>query len=268
MVTITTDTVTSQDGTTIAFDCYGDGPALVLVSGASSVRAYAAGLATVLAPHFAVYAYDRRGRGDSGDTPPYAVEREIEDLDAVIHAAGGSALVLGHSSGAVLALRAAAAGVPISKLAVYEPPFIVDDSRPPAPDGYVAHLDELVSQGNRGDAYAYFMTEVVRIPAEIVNGMRANPAWQGMEAVAHTLAYDGRVMADTMSGKPLPAEPWNRITVPVLVMDGGASPTHMRTGTDALAARIPNAERKTLAGQGHGPADDVLAPVLVEFFTA
>lgn len=263
----TTGTVTSQDGTTITCDRYGGGPALVLVGGATSVRAYAAGLATTLASTFTVYAYDRRGRGDSGDTLPYAVEREIEDLAAVIDAAGGSACVLGHSSGAVLALRAAAAGIPITKLAVYEPPFIVDDSRPPAPHNSVAHLEELVAQGRRGDAYAFFMTEVVGVPTEVVDGMRPTPIWQAMEAVAHTLGYDGRIMGDTMSGKPLPAEPWNAITVPTLVLDGGASPEFMHKGADSLASHMPNAERKTLPGQDHGPADDVLAPVITAFFT-
>ena len=267
MNAVTTSTVASKDGTSITYDRYGDGPPVVVVSGATSIRAYAVGLATALASTFTVYAYDRRGRGDSGDTLPYAVEREIEDLDAVIRDVGGSAFVLGHSSGAVLALRAAAAGVPMAKLAVYEPPFIVDDSRPPAPNDYVKHLDELVAQGRRGDAYAFFMTEVVGVPAEVVDSMRAAQIWQNMEAIAHTLAYDGRIMADTMSGKPLPAEPWNAITVPTLVMDGGASPEHMHTGADALATHLPSAERRTLAGQDHGPADDVLAPVLVEFFT-
>jgi pimeloyl-ACP methyl ester carboxylesterase len=267
MDTVTTGTAASKDGTTIAFDRYGDGPPLVFVDGATATRAYDGPLANALAPHFTVYAYDRRGRGDSGDTPPYAVEREIEDLAAVIEAAGGSAFVLGHSSGAVLALRAAAAGVPIEKLAVYEPPFIVDDSRPPLPGDYVEHLDALVAEGRRADAWAYFMTAAVGMPREMVDGMLSEPWIGAMEGVAHTIAYDGRVMGDTMSGRPLSPEPWRRIAVPVLVLDGGASPAHFRTGADALASHIPNAERRTLAGQDHGPADDVLAPVLVTFYT-
>jgi pimeloyl-ACP methyl ester carboxylesterase len=261
-----TGRVTSKDGTTIVYDSYGEGPPLVIVDGATAIRAYDAPLATALAPHFTVYAWDRRGRGDSGDTAPYAVEREVEDLAAVIEAAGGTAFALGHSSGAVLALRAAAAGVPVTKLAVYEPPFIVDDSRPPLPDDYVAHLDALVGDGRRVVAWLYFMTASVGVPPEVAEGMRAEPWVGGMAAVAHTIAYDGRIMGDTMSGKPLSAEPWSRVTVPILVMDGGASPTHMRTGADALASHIPNVERRTLAGQDHGPADDVLAPVLIEFF--
>lgn len=268
MTTITTDTVTSKDGATIAYDRCGEGPALVLVDGATATQAYDAALATALAPHFSVFAYDRRGRGDSGDTPPYAVEREIEDLAAVIEATGGPAFALGQSSGAVLALRAAAAGLPITKLAVYEPPFIVDDSRPPIPDDYVEHLDALVDEGRRLDAWAYFMTAAVGMPQAMVDGMLAEPWMQGMEAVARTIAYDGRVMGDTMSGRPLSPEPWSRITMPVLVMDGGASPAFMHSAARSLVSHLPRAEYRTLEGQDHGPADDVLAPALVDFFTA
>lgn len=266
MSTVTASAVTSSDGTTIAFDRYGEGPSLIFVNGATAIRAYDARLANVLASNFTVYAYDRRGRGDSGDTPPYAVEREIEDLDAVIQVAGGSAFVLGFSSGAVLALRAAASGLDIAKLAVYEPPFIVDDSRPPIPDDYVEQLDTLVAEGRRDDAWAYFMTTAAQMPEEVVAGMLSEPWVQSMEEVAHTIAYDGRVMGDTMSGKPLSPKPWNAITVPTLVMDGGASPDWMRNSAQALASILPDVQHRTLEGQDHGPADDVLAPVVIEFF--
>ena len=258
--------VTSKDGTNIAFDRYGDGAALILVGGATVIRAYQTAFATVLGEHFTVYSYDRRGRGDSGDTSPYAVEREIEDLDAVIQEAGGSAFVFGHSSGAVLSLRAAAAGLAITKLAVYGPPFIVDDSRAPAPAEYVEHLDELVAAGRRGDAFAYFMTAGVGMPEKIVAQMRQGPGWDASESVAHTIAYDGRVMGDTTTGKPLADEPWSSIMVPTLVLDGGESPAWMHAGAEALMSKLPNGEHRTLAGQGQGPADDVLAPVLVAFF--
>lgn len=261
-----TSTVASKDGTTIAFDTSGEGPPLVIVGGATAIRAYDATLVAVLAPHVTVSTYDRRGRGDSGDTPPYAVEREIEDLAAVIDAAGGRAFVLGFSSGAVLALRAAAAGVPIAKLAVYEPPFIVDDSRPPVPGDYVEHLDALVAEGRRFDAWAYFMTTAVGVPRKVVDGMRNEPWIPAMEAVAHTIAYDGRVMGDTMSGRPLSPEPWDRIAAPVLVMDGGASQPWMQAGARQLAGLLPNVEHRTLEGQDHGPSAEALAPVLVEFF--
>src|ERR671937_2228400 len=169
--------VRSKDGTTIAFDQPGDGPSIILVGGAMSTRSASVPLAALLAPHFTVFAYDRRGRGASGDTAPYAVEREVDDLDALISAAGGSAFVFGHSSGAVLALEAAARGLAITKLALYEPPFIVDDSRPPLPKDYVAHLTELVSSGRRGEAVAYFMTTRVGLPVDAVAQMCHDPMW-------------------------------------------------------------------------------------------
>jgi pimeloyl-ACP methyl ester carboxylesterase len=259
-------TVTSNDGTAIAFDTFGSGPPLILVGGAIATRAAAGSAARLLGEHFTVYAYDRRGRGDSGDTLPYAFEREIEDLAALIEESGGAAYVFGHSSGAVLSLRAAARGLAITKLAVYEPPFIVDDSRPPVPDNFVTHLDELIAAGRRSDALTYFMTAAVGMPEEAVAGMREGPMWESSAAVAHTLAYDGRIMSGLMSGKPLAREPWSAIAVPTLVIDGGASEPFMHSGADALAAHVPHAQRTTLADQDHGPADDVLMPVLVDFF--
>src|SRR5512136_3089047 len=144
--------VTSKDGTPIAFGKTGHGPAIILVSGALGDRSAAAPLTPLLSPHFTVLAYDRRGRGDSGDTAPYAVEREVEDIDALVTEAGGSAFVYGHSSGAVLALEAAARGLAITRLALYEPPFIVDNSHPPVSADYVARLNQLVAAGRRGDA--------------------------------------------------------------------------------------------------------------------
>jgi pimeloyl-ACP methyl ester carboxylesterase len=261
-----TSTAISKDGTSIVYDKVGEGPVLVFVDGATAVRAYDVSLANVLAAEFTVVSYDRRGRGESGDTLPYAVEREFEDLDAVIAANGGSAYVFGQSSGAVLALRAAAAGLPITKLAVYEPPFLVNDARPPLPADYVEHLDELVAAGKRGDAYAYFMTTAVGMPAEMVDSMRGEPFWPAMEEVAHTIAYDGRIMGDTMRGNPLSPEPWSRVTAPTLVLAGGASPEFMRDGARALADIVPDATFRVLEGQEHGAADDVLAPELVSFF--
>ncbi|MGB3306574.1 MAG: alpha/beta hydrolase [Thermomicrobiales bacterium] len=258
--------VISADGTTIAFDHYGSGPSLIVVGGATATRGAAATLCEKLASHLSAYTYDRRGRGDSGDTLPYAVEREIEDIDAMIAVAGGSAFVLGQSSGAVLALRAAATGLPISRLAVYEPPFIVDDGRSKVPENYVAHLNELVAAGKRGDAFAYFLKEAVGIPDEYIERMKGSPIWESSEQVAHTIAYDGEIMGETMWGKPLSRRPWEAISVPTLVMDGGASAEWQHKGVRELVAILPNARHLTLEGQGHGPADDVLAPVLVDFF--
>src|SRR6266566_6646067 len=265
-------TVISKDGTAIAFDQSGIGPALILVAGATATRVAEAELSAHLAPHFTVLAYDRRGRGDSSDTAPYAVEREVEDIEALINEAGGSAFVFGHSSGAVLALEAARLlPTKITKLAVYEPPFIIDDSRPPAPQDYVPHLMELVSSGRRGEAVEYFMTGV-GTPAEMVAQMRQSPMWPGLEAVAHTLAYDGMIMGDTQRGDPLPLRKWAAVTVPTLVMDGtvflgrGESHVFLRHGADELATILPDAQRRTLEGQDHGPADEVLVPALKAFF--
>jgi pimeloyl-ACP methyl ester carboxylesterase len=264
--------VISKDGTPIAFDQSGQGPAIILVAGATATRLAEASLAAALAPHFTVFAYDRRGRGDSGDTAPYAVEREIEDIEALITEAGGSAFVFGHSSGAVLALEAARLlPAKITKLALYEPPFIIDDSRPPAPRDYASHLNELVSSGRRGDAVAYFMTEV-GTPAEMVAQMQQSPMWPALEAVAPTLVYDVTIMEDTERGDPLPLRKWAAVTVPTLVMDGtvflgrGESHVFLRHGADELANILLDAQRRTLEGQDHGPADDVLAPALKEFF--
>jgi pimeloyl-ACP methyl ester carboxylesterase len=259
--------VRSADGTAIAFDRTGDGPALIIVGGALSTRVAAEPLAQLLAPRFAVIAYDRRGRGDSGDTPPYTVEREVDDLAALIAEAGGSAFVLGHSSGAVLALEAARIlGSRIPMLALYEPPFVVDDSRPPMPADFVAHLDELVAADRRGDALEYFLTNGPGVPAEAIAPMRGTPMWLGMEAMAHTVAYDGLVMGDAMAGSPAPLERWTSVGVPTLVLDGGASPPWQRSSTQALARVLPRSVHRSLPGQTHGAEPEVLAPVLRAFF--
>jgi pimeloyl-ACP methyl ester carboxylesterase len=260
-------TVTSKDGTPIAFDRSGAGPPVILVGGALSDRSGAAPLAAALAPHFTVFAYDRRGRGDSGDTPPYAVEREVEDIEALIVEAGGVACLFGQSSGAALALEAAGKlGAKVEKLALYEPPFFVDDSRAPVPPDYTTQLGELLAAGRRGDAVAYFMTVAVEVPAEMVAQMRNQPIWAAMEALAHTLPYDNAVMGDTMAGKPLPKARWATATMPTLVLDGGDSPAWMHHAAQAVADALPDARRRTLPGQGHGPAPEVLAPLLVKHF--
>ena len=261
--------VISNDGTAIAFDQSGQGPVVILVGGALGDRSASEPLAALLAQHFTVLNYDRRGRGESSDTPPYAVAREIEDLDALIKEGGGSAFVLGGSSGAVLALEASARGLAITKLALYEPPFIVDGSRPPLPDDYVTQLTEMIASGQRGDAVAFFMTRAVGMPAEAIAPMRQAPFWSALEAAAplsHTLAYDGTIMGDMMSGHPLPRGKWGSVMVPTLVMDGGASPPWMRNAVQALVDALPHAQRCTLEDQTHVVAPEVLAPVLIAFF--
>ncbi len=262
-------TVTSQDGTLIAYDRLGSGPTLILVTGAIARRTDAAALAGKLAPHFTVYTYDRRGRGDSGDTPPYAVEREVEDIGALISKAGGSAFVFGHSSGAVLAMEAAASFQGIRKLAVYEPPFIVDDSRPPVTKDTVERLASLLSANRRSDMLEFWMTGVVGVPGEVVAQMRQQPSWAGMERTAHTLLYDIAIMKDGETGQPLPPDLIARLAsihVPTLVMAGGASPQWMRSGAQAATQAIPGVKYRILEGQTHGVADEVLVPILVGFF--
>jgi alpha-beta hydrolase superfamily lysophospholipase len=257
-------TVTSQDGTTIAYDRVGQGPAVVLVGAALQSRATNAELATLLAHDLTVFNYDRRGRGNSGDQPPYAVEREIEDLGALLAAVGGTTAVYGTSAGAVLALKAAARGLPIRKLLLWEPNFLVDDSRPPLPADYVAHLNELVAAGRRGDAVEYFLTAAVGIPAAYLAPLRAMPVWTAMEALAHTLAYDGTVVDDTLTGAPVRAETWPTVTMRTLVIDGGTTPW-LTAGANALTPALPNAERQTLAGQTHDVAATAIAPTIAAF---
>ncbi len=262
------DIATSVDGTRIALERSGDGPPLIVVGGALSDRAAVAPLSALLEPRFTVVAYDRRGRGDSDDTPPYAVDREIEDLGAVIGVAGGEVFVFGHSSGGALALEGAIRGLRIRRLALYEPPFIVDDSRPPVAHDYVDRIRELVGADRRGDAVEYFMTAAVGMPPEVVEQMRGTPMWPRMEALAHTIAYDGEVMDGHLLGAPLPASWVAPVTIPTLVMDGGASPDWVRNSARQLASILPNARHRTLAGQEHGAAPEAVAPELDAFFLA
>jgi pimeloyl-ACP methyl ester carboxylesterase len=259
--------VASKDGTRIAFDRSGDGPALILVGGALSERSAWAPLAKLLAPRFSVISYDRRGKGDSEDTQPYSVAREIEDIGALIDEAGGSAFVHGQSSGAVLALEATAKfPAKVQKLSLYEPPFITDDSRPPPPENFMKHINELIAANRRGEAVEYWMTDVVLAPAEAVAQMKSAPTWPALEAMVHTLAYDVAVLGDNMAGKPLPADRWTTATAPTLVMDGSASPAWIRNSAQALAGLLPNAQHRTLEGQTHVAAPEVLAPEIERFF--
>jgi pimeloyl-ACP methyl ester carboxylesterase len=253
--------VTSSDGTTIAFERSGDGPPVILVCGGSTDRMANAPLAELLAEHFTVFNYDRRGRGDSGDTAPYAVEREVEDIDAVIAAAGGSASVYGTSSGAALALEAATSGLAIAKLALWEPSYIVE-GRPLPPADTARIYTELVAAGRRGDAVEYFMSKVVGLPPEFVAEAKKAPWWPAQEALAHTLAYDATIMGDYS----LPTQRVASVTVPTLVIDGGASFPWLNKTAQAIADLIPDAQRRTLEGQTHNVASEAIAPVLEEFF--
>jgi pimeloyl-ACP methyl ester carboxylesterase len=266
MIEVETGKATSKDGTTIVFDRAGDGPPVILVGGALNDRRAGAALAGLLAPSFTTYAYDRRGRGDSGDTPPYAVDREVEDVEALLAEAGGSAFLMGHSSGAALVIETASRIGGVDKIALYEPPYIMDETRPPIPRDYVERLEELIAQGRRGDAVEYFMVAGVGMPPDAVAQMRGAPFWPSLEAVADTLPYDGRVMGFDRADRSLPVERWKAITAPALVMDGDASPDWSRNAVQAVNDALPDAERRTLAGQTHEVDPAVLAPVLVEFF--
>lgn len=255
------ETVTSKDGTTIAFDRMGDGPPVVMVSGGSVDRTSNAPLAQELTSDFTVLNYDRRGRGPSGDTPPYAIGREIEDIDAVIEAAGGSASLFGTSSGAALALEAAAAGLPITKLALWEPPYILDENaRPPADQ--VEQYEQMIAEGRRGDAAEYFMTKVVGMPPEFAAQARTEPWWPAQEALAHTLAYDARIMGDYS----VPTERAASVKIPTVVIAGGADFPFMRETAQALVDALPDGEVRFLDGQGHNVDPTILAPALKEFF--
>lgn len=258
--------VTSQDGTSIAYERSGRGPAVILVGGALSDRTAAASLTPRLAGALTVTAFDRRGRGDSGDTPPYAVGREVEDIAALLSEAGGSAALFGHSSGAVLALEAAQRLDGVTRLALYEPPFFVGQGSSDLPPDYAARVAELVSEGRPGDAVEHFMATAVGVPGAAIAEMRQSPMWSSLERYAHTLLYDRQVMGDTIAGGPLPAERWSRVTMPVLIMNGGASPGWFAVAADALARILPDARREVLPGQTHGPAPEIIAPLLVEFF--
>lgn len=257
-------TVMSKDGTPIAFDQSGQGPALILVAGALTTRAAWSPLAARLAPHFSVFAYDRRGRGESGDTAPYAVEREVEDLDALITEAGGSAFVFGHSSGAALALDAAVQlGEKVTKLAMYEAPYNDESEAKLAWRAYIQQLTELLAADRRGDAIALWMT-FIGTPADQVEAMRHTPIWPTFEALAPTLAYDHTALLG--KDRSVPIERAAQVLVPTLVMNGGASFPFMYETARTLSQAMPHAQLSTLEGQGHGPADDVLAPALEEFF--
>ena len=257
-------TVTSADGTVIAVGQSGAGPAVVLVQGALNNRAdpVMSGLAAGLSRRLTVFSYDRRGRGDSGDTQPYAVEREIEDLTAVLALAAGPVAVFGGSSGAGLALRAAAWHPAVTRLALWEPPYHVDATAPRLPGDFAEELDRLATAGRGGDAVELFLVRAAQLRPEDVAAMRAHPSWTGLAATARSLAYEARVMGP---GNALPGELLAGITQPALVLNGGASPAWMRRAGQAVADAMPAAVRQVLEGQTHAVAPDVIVPVLLEF---
>lgn len=262
------NTIKSKDGTTIAFDQAGSGPTLLLVGGMFEQRAFDSETAKLaahllLAEHFTVVHYDRRGRGDSSDTQPYALDREIEDIEALIDHVGGPAYLSGISSGAALAFEAALKlGSKVRKLAMYEPPYNDD---PEARQGWRAFRSELsttIREGRNADAVGLFMS-LLGVPAEQITEMHAYPMWQMWEGIAPTIAYDAAVLGDEAS---VPVAKAAQMNVPALVMAGSESYPFMPISAEALAKAMPNAEYRLLQGQTHEISVDVLAPVLVEFF--
>ncbi|KOV84047.1 alpha/beta fold hydrolase [Nocardia sp. NRRL S-836] len=259
---------TSADGTEIACSVTGSGPALVLVDGALCHRRFGptTELASVLDKDFTVHTYDRRGRGETGDgATPWSLEREVEDIDAIIREAGGTAFVFGVSSGAVLALEAASRLPSITRLAVYEAPFVVDDTYPARPADYVRTLEGLIARGDRSGAVASFM-KLVGTPGFAVAVMKLTPVWKKLKAVAHTLPWDLALLGDDGRGEKLPTGRW-QVEVPTLVMDGGKSPVYLRNAMKNVAEVVEGAEHRTLPGQTHMYRSSVVAPELVEFFS-
>jgi pimeloyl-ACP methyl ester carboxylesterase len=260
----------SADGTRIAYEVSGSGPAVVLVDGALCQRSmgHARPLAEQLASGFTVHAFDRRGRGESGaGESAYHPDREVEDLAAVIEAAGGRAHLFGASSGAVLALRAAQSGVPVGRLALYEAPYIVDDTHAPNDPDLPARMQTLVDEGRRGDAVTLFM-KTVGVPKAMVAVMRLLPVWRKLTAVAHTLPYDLQLVIEHQQGRPLPEGLYDAVTAPTLVIAGGKSPQYMKNAEAAVVAALADARLETLPGQTHMVKAKVTAPVVTAHLTS
>jgi alpha-beta hydrolase superfamily lysophospholipase len=257
------ESATSSDGTTIVFDRSGDGPPVVIIGAGPTDRSANAAVAELLSARFTVFNYDRRARGDSGDTAPFTVEREYDDLAAVIEAAGGSACLYGTSGGAAIALEAAARGLGATRLGLWEPPYHLDDEATRPPADYQAQLAAVVAAGRPGDAVELFFTAAVGMPAEFVAQLRQAPFWPALERLGPALVYDAAIMGDF---RP-PTQRLAKVKVPTLVLDGAATPWMSRTA-DAVARVIPDAQRRTLTGQPHNVDPAAIAPALIEFFAA
>ncbi|MFG2007172.1 alpha/beta fold hydrolase [Spirillospora sp. NPDC048911] len=254
--------VVSRDGTTIAYEKAGDGPPIVLLNGAFRDHTIFDQLVPELAPHCTTYVYDRRGRGESGDTPAYAVEREIEDLEAVIGEAGGSAVVFAGSCGANLALAAALAGVPITKLALHEPYFRVE-GYPMPPAGFMDTLNALLADDRRGEAAERFLADLMDLAPEVIAEWRKGPLWAGNEANAHTLPYDTAICGDFT----VPAERLATVRTPALVVNSDHTSDWLRAAARETAKALPNGWGMQLPGSWHRVEMDILGRVLAGFAT-
>lgn len=263
--------VTSKDGTQIAYDTVGSGPVLIQVTGASQFRGTdpkLGELANLLSDQFTVVDYDRRGRGESGDTPPYAVAKEIEDIAAIIAANGGRASLLGYSSGATLAIEAAVAGLPVDKVVAYEPPIVVAGSGRDPDRGYlVEKLDAALARGDRREVARIFFVESVGIPKEMFEGMMASPFGQVLQNIAPTLTYDAKIVDASYPNQKWPARYFTN-KVPVLLVDGDKTFPFLPFGVNALHEVLAHSSRRTLPGQDHGPAPAAIAPAIREFLGA
>lgn len=262
-----TEYATSADGTRIAFERSGTGPVLVLVDGAFCYREFGPSrdVTAALKDAFTVVSYDRRGRGESGDTLPYAPEREFEDLRAVIAATGGDAFVLGQSSGAGLAYRAAAAGVPMRKLIGYEAPWVgLRTNKDGSTKPYHADLDRLIDAGENGKAISYFMVDMIGAPriAPLMMRIMAAKEWRKLLAVAPTLRYDAAVMGATFT---VPEDELARVAVPALALCGSKGAAEMLAAQERVAAVIPGAEHAVLDGQTHQVSPAALRPHVLRF---
>lgn len=255
--------VLSADGTSIGYQAAGAGEPLIFVTGASNDRTTAAPLAAALTDSFTCISYDRRGRGASGDTQPYDIRREVEDIEALLARYGGRGHVFGYSSGAILALRAAVEGVDLQSLILYEPPLFMAGSTPVSTAEHVQRLETLVADGRRGDAMEYFQTAVVGLPAAALQGQRDAPFWPWMEAIAPTLAYDQAICGD----QNLSVEALARVSIPSFVLSGDATFPGLAEAAKALAALLPGGIWRNIAGEGHDLSPEALAPVIRELLS-
>jgi pimeloyl-ACP methyl ester carboxylesterase len=259
------ETVRSKDGTVLAYDRAGSGPPLILVGGALNDRQNTAELARLLAPYATVFNYDRRGRGDSGDTPPYAVQNELDDLATMIEVAGGSAMLFAHCTAGMLALEAVERGLPITRLALYEPPYIMGESELRLTEEFKALLTKHLEEGEPGEAVAHFLVRTVGFPPEAVPKFRQMPIWPNLEKLAVTLPYDVTLAADNWMP---PRDQLDRVTLPTLLIYGTASPDWQIDSVKALTEYLPNSDCKVLEGHNHDLEAEAVAPVLQEFVTA
>jgi len=261
---MSTQKVISKDGTQIAYEKRGSGPAIVVVDGALCSRGFGptSKLVPLLEKNFTVITYDRRGRNESGDTLPYAAEREIEDIDALIKVAGGPVYMVGFSSGAALVLNAAAKGLSIKKMVLYEAPYVMNMGGHNPPADAEGQLKIIIGADRRGDAVKFFMRDMVGMPAIFAAIMSLTPVWSKLKAVAHTLPYDAAIM----NGFTLPVELAKKVSIPALVMGGSKSPVSLRNAVQKLTENIPGAQSKFLQGQNHNVSMKVLAPELINYF--